>query len=393
MPISGDIEKKKITTAHGRYYLLRISAQRRKKIFIIQNVRRIKGIRTTPIKIEKAHITKKEALAILIGTQIGAGVLGLPYAASKVGLILAIGVLLGVTLLMMGTALIVLQFSAKMKGAQMSTMSQVILGRTGGILMYISISLMSFGALLAYISGMGSVISSLLKINETLGALLFWVLASIIVYKGIEASGKTELILSYIMLALFILVTIMLLPYVKLENGLYFESSGILSILGVSIFALGSHTIIPDIYKSLGSYKETKRVVILGFVIPATIYATFMSTFLLTFGKDTPQIATQGLEELYGKIGWIVGNLIPLLAITTSYIGISLAQQSNTIEFLKLKKPLAWSLTVIPPALVYFAGVKNFADVLAFAGDTGDLMAFIVLPILMWIVSKIKKIR
>ncbi|WP_367883393.1 hypothetical protein [Thermococcus peptonophilus] len=34
-------------------------------------------------------------LAILVGTQIGAGVLGLPYAASKVGLIPALGVLMG----------------------------------------------------------------------------------------------------------------------------------------------------------------------------------------------------------------------------------------------------------------------------------------------------------
>ncbi|WP_308686517.1 aromatic amino acid transport family protein [Thermococcus thermotolerans] len=86
-----------------------------------------------------------------------------------------------------------------------------------------------------------------------------------------------------------------------------------------------------------------------------------------------------------------MGNFIPLLAITTSFIGIALAQQSNNEEFVRLGRKAAWGLTVIPPAALYFAGVRNFADVLAFAGDTGDLMAFIVLPILMWLAARLRK--
>lgn len=113
-----------------------------------------------------------------------------------------------------------------------------------------------------------------------------------------------------------------------------------------------------------------------------------MAIFLLTFGKNTPQVATQGLEAIYGEPGKIVGNALPLFAITSSYIGIGLAQQSNSKEFLGLKKPAAWALTVIPPVLVYLAGVNNFADVLAFAGNTGDLMAFIVLPIWIWVIGR-----
>jgi len=106
----------------------------------------------------------------------------------------------------------------------------------------------------------------------------------------------------------------------------------------------------------------------------------------MTFGKNTPEVATQGLEAIYGGIGKIVGNALPLIAITTSYIGLGLAQQSNSKEFLGLKKPGAWALTVVPPVIIYLAGVRNFADVLSFAGNTGDMMAFIILPILIWII-------
>jgi len=373
-----------------RKKLLKRTRRKRILLLLIREKTKIATLRISTIRVEKVRISPKEGLAVLIGTQIGAGVLGLPYAASKVGIIPAIGVLFGVMILLLFTALIILKFSAEMKGAQMSNIAQKVFGRVGGWSMYLSILITSFGALLAYIAGMGSVFSNLFGVSETFGAIIFWIFASFIIYLGLEASGKTELIMSFIMRLLFISRAIMLFPHARLENGLYVNLGGMLSITGVAIFALGCHTVIPDVYRGVGDYDKAKKVVILAFLIPAIIYAIFMSAFLLVFGKDTPQIATQGLKILYGRLGTIIGNLIPLLAITTSYIGLGLAQQSNSREFLKLKKPIAWAITTIPPIAVYLAGIKNFADVLAFAGNTGDLIAFILLPILMWIAEKIR---
>ncbi len=370
----------------------RLARRKRRKLMLIQLIREKKRVvlKRTIIKVEKPRISPKEGLAILVGTQIGAGVLGLPYAASKVGLFPAIAVLFGVMLLMLLTALAILKISAEMEGAQMSTIAERVLGKAGGWIMYGSILLMSFGALLAYVAGMGNVFATLFGIGESAGAALFWLFASFIIYLGLEASGKTELIMNYVMLILFIGIAAMLLPHAKLDNAIYANFGGMLSILGVAIFALGCHTVIPDVYKALGSYDKTKRVVILAFLVPAIIYAIFMASFLLVFGKNPPQIATQGLKSIYGRLGNIIGNIVPLLAITTSYIGVGLAQQSNSIEFLRLKKPIAWALTTLPPVTVYFLGIKNFADVLAFAGDTGDMMAFIILPILIWLVRRYK---
>ncbi|ASJ16659.1 amino acid permease [Thermococcus chitonophagus] len=332
---------------------------------------------------------KSEALAILIGTQIGAGVLGLPYAASEVGLIPALAVLIGVMLLMLFTAYIVLDLSAKMNGAQMSTIAQRVLGKPGGWIMLISIAIMSFGALLAYISGMGEVLNGLFGINDRLGAVLFWLFASLIVYAGIEMSGKSELAMSLAMLVLFLLVAILLLPKGDIHRAMYFNREGLWKIIGVSIFALGCHSIIPDVYKSLGNYKDMKRVVLLAFLIPTAVYALFMVSFLIVFGRETPQIATQALASLYGDFGNVIGNLIPFFAITTSYIGIALAQLSNLQEFLKLPRNVAFVLTVVPPLIVYLLGIGDFVSVLGVAGDTGDLMAFIVLPIVIYITTRL----
>ena len=285
---------------------------RRKKILLqlIREQTKIVKFRLSTIKVFKPVITPWEGLAILIGTQVGAGVLGLPYAASRVGMIPALFILLGVMFLLMSTALIILKLSAEMRGAQMSTMAQKILGKAGGWIMYLSILIMGFGAMLAYIAGMGSVFSSLLGVNETVGAVIFWLFASAVIYLGLEASGKTELIMSFLMLVLFTGITASLFPYANLENAMYAELGGILSMTGVAIFALGCHTIIPDIYRGIGDYKKTRNVVILAFLIPTIIYAIFMISFLLVFGRDTPQIATQGLEILYGGLGKIIGNIM-----------------------------------------------------------------------------------
>ena len=360
----------------------------REKILLHQIRRntKIATFRISTIKVEKLRITPAEGIALIVGTLVGAGVLSLPYAASKVGLIPAMGILLGVMLLMVFTALIVLKLSADMGGAQMSTIAQKTLGKAGGWIMFLSIMIMGFGAFLAYISGIGTIFTILFGINEIFGAILFWILASFVIYKGLEASGKTELIMSLVLLAVFIGVTGMLIPHARLENAQYIDFSGIFSMIGVVIFAFGAHTVIPDVYRGIGSYKKTKKVIIIAFLIPTVIYAIFMMIFLMTFGKNTPEIATQGLESIYNEWGNLIGNILPLIAISTSFIGLGLAQQSNSKEFLSLKKPAAWTLTVVPPMVIYLLGVRNFADVLSFAGNTGDLMAFIILPILIWII-------
>lgn len=359
-------------------------------LHILRKKTKITKFRISTAKVEKRRISPIEALAILIGTLVGAGVLGLPYAASKTGLIPALFILLGVMLLMLFTSFIVLKLSADRGGSQMSTIAQNKLGNAGGWIMYLSIMIMGFGAFLAYVSGMGSILTNLFGINEIIGAILFWALASTVIYSGLEASGKTEVIMNLLLLVLFIGVTIMLLPHAKIENALYVDLGGVASMIGVVIFAFGFHTVIPDVYRGLGSYEKTKKVIILAFLIPTLIYAVFMIIFLMAFGKNTPQVATQGLESIYQELGTIVGNALPLIAITTSYIGLGIAQQSNSKEFLKLKKPLAWALTAVPPFIVYLAGVRNFADVLSFAGNTGNLMAFIILPLLIWSINKFK---
>ena len=125
-------ETDKISASQKRKLLKRRRLKRERTLLqLMRTHTKTFTLKISTIKVEKT-ITPKEGLAILIGTQVGAGVLGLPYAASKVGLIPALGILTGAMLLMLFTALIVLKLSVEMRGAQMSTIARRTLGRIGG---------------------------------------------------------------------------------------------------------------------------------------------------------------------------------------------------------------------------------------------------------------------
>ncbi|WP_144367973.1 aromatic amino acid transport family protein [Palaeococcus pacificus] len=120
------------------------------------------------------------------------------------------------------------------------------------------------------------------------------------------------------------------------------------------------------------------------------MYSLFVASFLLVFGENTPQIATQALEQLYGRTGMLIGSLIPIFAILTSYIGLGLAQLDNMEEYLKMNRKLAWAITVLPPLALYMGGIRDFVEVLGAAGSTGDFMAFIIMPVVLYITYKLR---
>ncbi|ADT83430.1 aromatic amino acid transport family protein [Thermococcus barophilus] len=327
-----------------------------------------------------------EASAILIGTQIGAGVLGLPYALKDTGL-LGIIIVIATGLLTLLTALFVLDLAAHSDGT-LSKIAEAYLGKIGGYLMFLSISVLSYGALIAYIAGSGDILSSLFGINEKTGALIFWFVMSLIVFLGLKASGEAELLLNFLLLGALTLAIALVMPKADVSNLTKIDYSAITKGIGVAVFAYVSHMVVPEMLKGLGDVKKTTKAVLIGYLVPMVFYAFFVLAFVGTFGSKTPELATSALEQLYGRLGSVLGLILPLAAISTSYIGIGLAQMDNMKEIFGIKRSHAWLLTVIPPLLVYFAGLNSFVNALWMAGTFGGLLYAGILPTVMYIKAK-----
>ncbi|WP_148883607.1 aromatic amino acid transport family protein [Thermococcus aciditolerans] len=329
------------------------------------------------------RLTLAEASAILIGTQIGAGVLGLPYALREAGFA-GIAVIISVGFLTLLTALFVLELAVH-RGGTMTSLARDTLGKAGGWLMLASISVLSYGALIAYIAGSGDILSSLTGINGTIAAVIFWLVMSWVVFMGLKASGEAELALNFLLLGALAVAVVLMLPKADPVNMTSVDPSAIVSGIGVAIFAYVSHMVVPEMYKGLGSAEKTKKAVLIGYLVPMGFYALFVLAFVGALGADTPQLATSALENYYGSLGKVLGLVLPLAAISTSYIGIGFAQMDNLREAFNLEKRTAWLLTVLPPLLIYFAGLKSFVSALWLAGTFGGLLYAGILPVAMYL--------
>ncbi|WP_293253103.1 aromatic amino acid transport family protein [Palaeococcus sp. (in: euryarchaeotes)] len=334
-------------------------------------------------------LTLAEASAILVGTQIGAGVLGLPYALKDEGVLLGVLIVIITGLLTLLTALFVLEVAAQSGGGSLSKLAEKHLGKAGGILMFLSISVLAYGALIAYIAGSADILSSLFGLNPKIGALLFWLLMSTVILMGLKASGEAELLLNFILLGALAFSIILMMPKVNVSNLSYLNSSAITRSIGVAVFAYVSHMVVPEMLRGLEDIKKTTRALFIGYILPMMFYAFFVFAFVGALGLDTPELATSALERFYGGLGRMLGLLLPLAAICTSYIGIGLSQMDNIKEVFRIDKGKAWLLTVVPPLLFYFLGMESFVSALWVAGTFGGLLYAGILPTLMYL--KIKR--
>ena len=140
------------------------------------------------------------AIATLVGTIIGAGVLGIPYAISKSGFIpgMIILVILGFAVLILN--LCVGEVALRTKGRhQLPGYAEKYLGKWGKHVMSFSIIFAIYGALIAYFIGSGNVLADIfnlgnwsflflgLEISASLMfSICFFVILSTLIYFGLN---------------------------------------------------------------------------------------------------------------------------------------------------------------------------------------------------------------
>ncbi|SQI80811.1 tyrosine-specific transporter [Klebsiella oxytoca] len=116
-----------------------------------------------------------EGVSMIVGTNIGAGVLSIAYASSKAGFLPLLFWLIVVGSLTTITMLYVAESTLRTrKHLQLSGLSQRYVGRFGALMMFLSVCVNSVGALTAYMTGSGKLLHSLFGISPALGSALFF---------------------------------------------------------------------------------------------------------------------------------------------------------------------------------------------------------------------------
>ena len=157
------------------------------------------------------------AITTLIGTIVGAGMLGIPFVISQVGFVYGsfLIIVLGLAFLMLNLFLGEIVLRTK-KPHQLTGYAEKYLGKTGKRFMMVSLLINGYGALIAYLIGEGATLHSIFGWGEPLYyTLIFFVVTFIIISRGVKATGTMELILISL---LFVVVGIIgLLSYDKIQ--------------------------------------------------------------------------------------------------------------------------------------------------------------------------------
>jgi len=331
-----------------------------------------------------------EAVAVLTGTIIGAGVLGLPFVISKLGAFPGIAILL---VLGLASLILNLMFAEIILRThyrhQLAGYAKKYLGKTAFTLEIIASVVGGFGALTAYLLGEGQVLHALFGGHELIYSLIFFVVASLILLAGLKVVKVFELwmVLSLVLVVVFIFL--FSFSTVDLNNFKNFQMNGWLVAYGVILFAYGGAASIVPLREILrGQEKLVKPAVSVATIIPMVVYIIFSLIVVGVTGLTTTEVATVGLGNKLGQYMIVFGNIFAFFAMGTSFLTIATTTKEFFHYDLKLPSFVSWLLTVSAPLLIFLFIAKGFVDTMSVVGGLTFSVSGIILILMFWRAKK-----
>lgn len=318
---------------------------------------------------------KKEvyrAAATLMGTIIGAGVLGIPYVVAKAGFLTGLIdiIFIGIMMLVLNLYLGEIVLSTK-ETHQLTGYANKYLGKKGKYLMFLSVLIGDYGALIAYLIGEGSSLAAIFGGSSLWWSIAFFFVVAFLIHKGIKKISFSELIVSSLIILTVIVIGALSFDYINLENLVRFNTANLFIPYGVVVFAFLGLVAIPEVKEILvKDKKEMKKAILIGSIIPIIIYVLFTLIVVGATGVNTTEIATIGLGNYLGSIALILGNLFAIFAMFTSFLALGLAMKETYNYDFKINEDISFVLAMLVPlfAFLILRNVATFTKVLNFAG-------------------------
>lgn len=329
--------------------------------------------------------------SILIGTVVGAGILGIPFVVAKAGFLTSLITLLGIGIIAMLMNLSMGEITLRTKGNhQLTGYAGIYLGRWGRRLMAFSMIFGIYGALLAYMIGEGHVLSQLLGLDQFIWSIIFFAVGALIISGGIKYIEKTEFALVAVEMIIFAVIILLIFTSknLSLANISEFNMKKMLIPYGVILFAYLGTSSIPSIKEEMiNNLRDFKKALIIGSVVPIIIYLLFSLGVVALTGKATTQIATIGVGNMLGNYAVIVFNIFAFITLSTAFVSLGFALKEMFIYDFKMNKRLSWLLVISVPLIIFLSGIAEFTKTLEITGAISGGIAG-VLIVLMYLKSQ-----
>lgn len=321
------------------------------------------------------------ASSVLVGSCIGAGVLGIPYVAAQAGLFATILYILFIGGMMYLVNLYLGEIVLKTKGDhQLIGYAEKYLGKRARHVMEFAVIFGVYAALIAYMVGMGQSLSQIFT-GSTDMYIYFGVgvglLMSTFLRGGMKSLKKFEKIGVFVILGLLLVIVGLFSPRIVASNLSLFNIGNIFLPFGVVLFALMSFHAVPDVKMILkGNERQFKKVMKTGTIVSVVFYILFTFVVVGYKGLETPQVATLALGIVFVFLG--------IFTMFTSYLASGNALRESFQFDERMNKNVAWALASFVPIglflLTQLTGFFSFTKILSIGGVvSGGIIAVLIL--------------
>lgn len=354
-------------------------------------------------------------MLLVVGTSIGGGMLALPVATATLGFMGATAFLITAWALMTYGALLLLEVNLWLPPkTNLISMSHKTLGFPGQAIAWVAYLLLLYSLLAAYISGGGDVLHHLLQplglaISEQVSAVLFVVLVSSIVYRGIKAVDHVNRYLMITKLVAFIVLVACVFPFVDLHKITRPQLSFSMAAIVIVITSFGFASIVPSLrvyYED--DVKALKKVIFIGSLIPLVCYIAWIwvihgvlsesELFSMLEQGHTTSALMQALSAVSHN-AWLKtsADLFVSFSVVTSFLGVSLGLSDFLADGLRMpkegkKKKYVFLLTFLPPLIIVLFNQNIFLKGLDYAGVCCIVLLMLLPSLMAWFGRYHKKI-
>jgi tyrosine-specific transport protein len=340
-------------------------------------------------KAEKYQFIK--AVATLIGTIIGAGVLAIPYTIYSAGYWLGVLylIILGIVIIILNLMLGEVVLRTK-KNLHIPELIKLYLGKKGYILVLIAMAILIYGAMSAYIRGAGDILNTIIPSQSFNWSIVFFAIGTYFIIKGLKFVSQWNII--FVSGMVLIIITIWLKAIYSQDidwSQFNLQSTNSLKQAvrpyGAILFSYFGVIAIPQIKTILGKKSDQMELVItLGILIPILLYSVFVSLVIGVAGNDITPLAIISLGEKLGSQVLIITSIFAIIAMMTSFIAMGLSMIESYIQFGKLKRSIAIILTTFPPMAFLVFDWAQFDTIIQYAGGIGVSIISILIILTFW---------
>ncbi len=322
------------------------------------------------------ELTFWEASSIIVGHGVGSGILAVPYLASRNRWIDFVWIVAAAYCINLVMHFMIAELSYNNNGAQFIKCfeTELFTGKLKKFATWIAFAFLGFSVIVnvsGFISGAAAVFTSWLGLNQTLGMILYYILAASVVYAGLKVVGIFEKIAVNSMIAVIgILLIATLMSEISPLPASFVASSNILALYSMVAFSLSAVMSVPQVVKGLnGDRKKIRGSIAAGTAVNVLLIVLITLMTLLGAGENISE--NGALVDLSAHLGgWvsIIGYIFSLLALSTSFWANTLNMRDIIHEQTKWNIKLSWLAASLPCLCIALIGVQSFVGFTRLAG-------------------------